>query len=60
MKKSISTRFAITRKGKAMRRKMAQCHFRAKKSGKQIMNKSGNRAAGAGMTKILVSKQGEL
>jgi ribosomal protein L35 len=36
MQKSFKKRFRVTKKGKMMRRKMAQDHFRAKKSGKQI------------------------
>jgi ribosomal protein L35 len=36
MKKSITTRFRVTKNGKVIRRTMAQCHFRAKKSSTQI------------------------
>ena len=39
MKKSFSKRFKITKTGKMLRRKMAQDHFRAKRSGKQTRNK---------------------
>lgn len=39
MRKSFSKRFKVTKTGKFMRRRMAQDHFRAKKSGKQIRNK---------------------
>ena len=39
MKKSFSKRIRVTGKGKLMRRKMAQSHFRAKKSGRQIRGK---------------------
>jgi len=39
MLKAFRKRFKVTRTGKIMRRKMAQSHFRAKKSGKQIRNK---------------------
>ena len=39
MKKSVSKRIRITKNGKMMRRKMAQDHFRAKKTGKQIQGK---------------------
>ena len=39
MKKSVTKRIRITKTGKLIRRKMAQDHFRAKKSGKQIQNK---------------------
>ncbi len=38
-KKSVVKRIRITKTGKLMRRKMAQDHFRAKKSGKQIQSK---------------------
>jgi len=41
MRKSFSKRIKITKGGKMMRRKMAQDHFRANKSGKQIQNKRG-------------------
>ncbi|MBI4992366.1 MAG: 50S ribosomal protein L35 [Candidatus Harrisonbacteria bacterium] len=39
MNKSLRKRFKITGTGKIMRRKMAQDHFRAKKTGKQIRGK---------------------
>jgi len=39
MKKSISKRLRLTKTGKVLRRRMAQDHFRAKKSGKQIQRK---------------------
>lgn len=39
MYKAFTKRFRVTRTGKILRRKMAQTHFRAKKSGKQIRNK---------------------
>lgn len=39
MKKSFSKRIRITKTGKMMRRRMAQDHFRAKRSGKQTRNK---------------------
>ena len=42
MRKSFSKRIKITKKGKMIRRKMAQDHFRANKSGKQIQNKRGS------------------
>lgn len=41
MRKSFSKRVRITKTGKMMRRKMAQDHFRANKSGKQIQKKRG-------------------
>jgi len=39
MRKSFTKRFKVTRTGKFLRRKMAQDHFRAKKSGGQIRDK---------------------
>jgi len=42
MKKSISSRVRVTKTGKILRRKMAQDHFRAKKTGKQIQGKKGS------------------
>ena len=39
MKKSFSKRIKITSTGKMLRRRMAQDHFRAKRTGKQIRNK---------------------
>lgn len=41
MRKSFSKRVRITKTGKMMRRKMAQDHFRANKSGNQIRKKRG-------------------
>ena len=39
MKKSFSKRIKITSTGKMLRRRMAQDHFRAKRTGKQTRNK---------------------
>ncbi|MDP3729133.1 MAG: 50S ribosomal protein L35 [bacterium] len=39
MRKSFTKRFKVTKTGKMIRRKMAQDHFRAKRSGKQTRNK---------------------
>ena len=39
MRKSVASRIKITKKGKILRRQMAQDHFRAKKSGKQMSRK---------------------
>ena len=39
MQKSYKKRFKITKTGKIMRRRMAQDHFRAKKTGSQIRKK---------------------
>lgn len=41
MRKSITKRIRITKNGKIVRRKMAQGHFRAGKTGKSIRNKRG-------------------
>ncbi|XOB41198.1 MAG: 50S ribosomal protein L35 [Candidatus Nealsonbacteria bacterium] len=35
-RKSVAKRFKITRTGKVLRRAVGLCHYRAKKSGKQI------------------------
>ncbi len=35
-RKSIAKRFKITRTGKVLRRAVGLCHYRAKKTGKQI------------------------
>lgn len=35
-KKSITTRFRITKNGKVLHRIKGQCHFRAKKSSRQL------------------------
>lgn len=42
MKKSVTTRIKITKNGKIMRRKMAQGHFRAGKTGNSIRQKRGS------------------
>lgn len=39
MKKSITTRVKITKNKKGITRTIAQCHFRAKKTGNQIRGK---------------------
>ena len=39
MRKSVSKRIKITKTGKMLRRRMAQDHFRAKRTGKQTRNK---------------------
>jgi len=38
-KKTITKRFRVTKTGKVLRRPTGQCHYRAKKSGKQIRAK---------------------
>ncbi|HOF50312.1 MAG TPA: 50S ribosomal protein L35 [Candidatus Colwellbacteria bacterium] len=39
MRKTVGKRIKVTKTGKLMRRKMAQSHFRAKKSGSAIRAK---------------------
>lgn len=39
MRKSVTKRLRVTKNGKVMRRRMAQDHFRAKRTGKQTRNK---------------------
>lgn len=41
VKKSVQKRIKVTKTGKLIRRKMAQDHFRANKSGRQIRGKRG-------------------
>ncbi len=60
MKKSITTRFKITKTGKGLRRKMAQCHFRAKKTSLQQRRKDGNFIADKNITRRIKSKPGTL
>ena len=43
MKKSVSKRIRITKRGKVLRRAMGQCHFRAKKRSAQIQRRKGLR-----------------
>jgi ribosomal protein L35 len=52
MQKSFKKRFRVTKKGKMMRRKMAQDHFRAKKSGKQIRGKRKSLPLGSADAKV--------
>lgn len=59
MKKSVTTRIRITKKGKVLTRKMAQCHFRAKKTGKQITRKSRGIVMHEGIARKIFKKQGE-
>ncbi|OGE82867.1 MAG: hypothetical protein A3B23_00735 [Candidatus Colwellbacteria bacterium RIFCSPLOWO2_01_FULL_48_10] len=55
MRKSITKRIRITRTGKIMKRKMAQGHFRAGKTGKAIRNKRGPRQVHKSDSKSLKS-----
>lgn len=41
LKKSVQKRIKVTKTGKLIRRRMAQDHFRANKSGRQIRDKRG-------------------
>ncbi len=42
LKKSVQKRIRVTRTGKLIRRKIAQGHFRANKSSRQIREKRGS------------------
>lgn len=52
MRKSFKKRFRVTKTGKMMRRRMAQDHFRAKRTGKQTRNKRKGLALGAADVKV--------
>jgi ribosomal protein L35 len=60
MKKSVKTRFKITKNKKVLRRKMAQCHFRAKKSSKQIHRISRVVKSGDVFAQKIIKKPGTL
>jgi ribosomal protein L35 len=60
MKKSVSTRVRITKNGKVMRRKMAQCHFRAKKTPAQMRRKKGQFLAYKALSSTIMKKPGGL
>lgn len=60
MKKSVTTRIKITKNEKALRRNMAQCHFRAKKSSLQQQRTAGKKSAPNALAKRIIKKQGEL
>jgi ribosomal protein L35 len=60
MKKSLVTRFRITKNGKVIHRTMSQCHFRAKKSANQIRGKQGLRSAASAIIRRIASKPGSL
>lgn len=59
MKKSVTSRTRVTRGGKVMVRKMGQCHFRAKKTGKQLLRKSRMYNMQKAIAKKINRKQGE-
>ena len=52
MRKSFKKRFKITKTGKILRRRMAQDHFRAKRTGKQTRNKRKGLALGASNVRV--------
>lgn len=52
MQKSFKKRFRVTKNGKMMRRRMAQDHFRAKRTGKQTRNKRKGMSLGVADTKV--------
>lgn len=52
MNKSVKKRFKVTKNGKIMRRRMAQDHFRAKRTGKQTRNKRKGLALGKADSKV--------
>ncbi len=60
MKKSITTRFRVTKNGKVMRRTMAQCHFRSKKSSTQIHRLQGMNPAARAISERIFKKPGSL
>jgi ribosomal protein L35 len=60
MKKSITTRFTVTKTGKGLNRKIAQCHFRSKKTSAQQRRKTGNFASNKTIVKRIKSKPGTL
>lgn len=60
MKKSISTRFKITKRGKVLHRVIAQDHFRAKKSSNKIRGKKNSRKAAHSIAKRMFKKPGTL
>ncbi|OGY58673.1 MAG: hypothetical protein A3H06_02455 [Candidatus Colwellbacteria bacterium RIFCSPLOWO2_12_FULL_44_13] len=59
-KKSAVKRIRITKRGKLMRRSMAQDHFRAKKTGKQIRQKRSAVAVNSINTKLFKVYLGSL
>ena len=59
-KKSITTRFKVTPNKKVLKRKIGQCHFKAKKSSKQLYRKQGNVAAPSAIRKRVLKDHGSL
>jgi ribosomal protein L35 len=60
MKKSITTRFRVTKKGKAVHRKIAQCHFRAKRTSGEQKRKDGTVNAHYSTIRRIIKKPGTL
>ncbi|MBI3046158.1 MAG: 50S ribosomal protein L35 [Candidatus Harrisonbacteria bacterium] len=52
MRKSFSKRIRVTKTGKMLRRRMAQDHFRAKRTGKQTRNKRKGLSLGQSDVKV--------
>lgn len=59
MKKAVTTRIKVTKSGKLIMRKRAQCHFRAKKTGKQLLRKAKTNMVHGSVFRKLSKKQGE-
>lgn len=53
MKKSISSRFKVTKTGKVLRRQMGVSHFKAKGGGKRTRQKRRMRQVGLGDIKAI-------
>ena len=60
MKKSITTRIRITKNKKGIQRKMAQCHFRAKKTSVQQGRKANTYSMHSSTMKRVLKKPGTL
>lgn len=60
MKKAISKRFKITGADKVLRRKKGQCHFKAKKSSKQLYRKQGYFPAAEAISKSVLKDPNRL
>ncbi|HPW34417.1 MAG TPA: 50S ribosomal protein L35 [Candidatus Paceibacterota bacterium] len=60
MKKTITTRFRVTKNGKVLHRTMSQCHFRSKKTSNQLRRSSGTSSAASSIIHRINSKPGTL
>lgn len=60
MKKSITTRFRVTKKDKVVHRKIAQCHFRAKRTSTQQKRKDRPATAHRSVVRRIMKKPGTL